>query len=101
MVVYRSFTDRIRKLTLKENGGTNSKPVLTRDACFFCGLTRINVSSDPPDPPTRLKIQNARKRTVTLTWKAPKNDGGSPVTHYSVDLLCWAAGSTQKESWRR
>lgn len=56
---------------------------------------------DPPDPPTRLKIQNVRKGTVTLTWKAPKNDGGSPITHYSVDLLCWDASGTQKESWRR
>lgn len=59
------------------------------------------LSADPPDPPTRLKIQSVRKGTVTLTWKAPKNDGGSPVTHYSVDLLCWDASGTQKESWRR
>ena len=58
-------------------------------------------SPDPPDPPTRLKIQNVRKGAVTLTWKAPKNDGGSPVTHYSVDLLCWDASGTQKEHWRR
>lgn len=58
-------------------------------------------SPDPPDPPTRLKIQNVRKGSVNLTWKAPKNDGGSPVTHYSVDLLCWDASGTQKEHWRR
>lgn len=63
------------------------------DECVVC--------ADPPDPPTRLKIQSVRKGAVNLTWKAPKNDGGSPVTHYSVDLLCWDASGTQKESWRR
>lgn len=59
------------------------------------------LSLDPPDPPTRLKIQAVKKDTITLTWKAPKNDGGAPVTHYSMDLLCWDPSGTQKESWRR
>ncbi|TWW80211.1 Titin [Takifugu flavidus] len=63
--------------------------------------TKARDPINPPDPPTRLKIQNVRKDNVTLTWKAPKNDGGSPVTHYSVDLLCWDASGTQKEHWRR
>ena len=47
------------------------------------------VFKDPPDPPIKLKIGLVTKNTVHLSWKPPKNDGGSPVTHYIVECLAW------------
>ena len=38
----------------------------------------------PPDPPTNLTAQPASGRGVNLTWVAPSNDGGSPVTGYKI-----------------
>lgn len=71
---------------------------------MVCSLYIIQLSIfylDPPDAPTRVKIREVTKSTVTLTWKAPKNDGGAPVTHYNVERLYWDVSGTQKETWRQ
>ncbi|MFQ5910556.1 MAG: fibronectin type III domain-containing protein [Thermoplasmata archaeon] len=37
----------------------------------------------PPSPPRDLKAQ-AGNQSITLTWKEPVSDGGSPITNYSI-----------------
>ena len=37
------------------------------------------------DPPTGLTVDNAGPTTVTLSWTAPGNDGGNPITHYVLE----------------
>ncbi|XP_070182955.1 M-protein, striated muscle-like [Littorina saxatilis] len=49
----------------------------------------------PPSPPTGpLVISDVTKTSFKVTWKAPEKDGGSPVTHYSVEKR-----ETWKTSW--
>ena len=44
--------------------------------CAFC-------LSGPPGPPTGpLRTVDVDKTSVTLAWKPPKDDGGSPLTEY-------------------
>lgn len=57
--------------------------------------------SDPPDPPTKLKVNLVTKNTVTLSWECPKNNGGSPVTHYIIERLCWDTSGKEKETWKQ
>nr|XP_006823012.1 PREDICTED: titin-like [Saccoglossus kowalevskii] len=41
--------------------------------------------SDPPGSPSKPDISNITARSATLKWKAPKDDGGSPVTEYVIE----------------
>lgn len=53
------------------------------------------LSTVPPSPPTGpLVISDVTKTSFKVTWKAPEKDGGSPVTHYSVEKR-----ETWKTSW--
>ena len=48
-------------------------------------LSPLSLSSDPPGRCRAPKITNVTKTTMTVTWTAPDNDGGSPVTGYHVE----------------
>lgn len=39
----------------------------------------------PAQPFGPLEPKNIRKDSLTLTWQAPKDDGGSPITGYIVE----------------
>ncbi len=42
--------------------------------------------SDPPSTPRSLSVTDTQPNSITLKWKAPKTDGGSPVTQYVIDM---------------
>lgn len=51
--------------------------------------------ADKPSPPQGpLDISDITPETCTLSWKAPFDDGGSPVTNYIVEKLDPAGVST-------
>ena len=45
----------------------------------------ILILIDPPGPPVKLAIADWDRDYVDLTWEVPKDDGGSPITHYIVE----------------
>jgi titin len=46
-------------------------------------LTRkINV----PEPPARLDVIAKTDSSITLQWEMPRNDGGSPLTEYLLEM---------------
>lgn len=49
---------------------------------FHCELL---VIIGPPTAPERFMYTERTKSTITLDWKPPRNDGGSPVIGYIVD----------------
>ena len=52
-------------------------------ACTFCN--GLGVILTRPDPPQNLVLTPGDKK-ITMTWEAPDDDGGSPITGYKV--LC-------------
>ncbi|CAG5962790.1 unnamed protein product, partial [Menidia menidia] len=80
--------------------------VLLFPGSFFCFCSVLNaehasLDPDPPDPPTKLKVNLVTKNTVTLSWEAPKNHGGSPVKHYIIERLSWDTSGKEKETWKQ
>lgn len=49
----------------------------------YVELTEAVIAEDPlepPGPPLNLSYSNVKVDNVTLTWSAPKHDGGSKIT---------------------
>ena len=40
---------------------------------------------DKPQPPCNLTVPETTEDAATLTWEAPDDDGGRPITHYTVE----------------
>lgn len=49
-----------------------------------CGFY-VNVTGLPGPPTGPLGISNIDQHQATLSWKPPKEDGGSKITHYVVE----------------
>jgi hypothetical protein len=47
--------------------------------------------ADVPDAPRFLVVEAVRDESVSISWKAPLNDGGSSITNYIVERLDFSA----------
>ena len=47
---------------------------------------RSSSSSGAPQAPSNLDVAKQTENSVTLQWKQPKNDGGSKITAYQVEV---------------
>lgn len=43
------------------------------------------VMQDVPSPPLDVNVNEVFQTSCVVTWKAPKDDGGSPLVHYVVE----------------
>lgn len=44
-------------------------------------FTCADLPDPPVDPPT---LESSSKETITISWNAPVNDGGSPIIGFAV-----------------
>jgi hypothetical protein len=47
----------------------------------------IEVLDKPSAPEGPLKVTDVTNQTATLSWKAPLDDGGSPIENYIIEKL--------------
>lgn len=50
-------------------------------------MSTLLLSTEPPGPPRKLAVSDLTRSSLTLTWKSPEFDGGSPITGYYVERL--------------
>lgn len=50
-------------------------------------LIRVIDKPDPPEGP--MTYPAATRNTITVAWKAPKDDGGSEITGYRLEYQVW------------
>lgn len=67
------------------NGIYHLKCLTTKKNCLF---------TDKPGQPTKLKIVDSTKSSITLSWTKPVYDGGSSITSYVV-----AVREGESEEW--
>ncbi|CAF4189098.1 unnamed protein product [Rotaria sp. Silwood2] len=59
---------------------------------------KVIVVDKPDTPEGPLAISDVRPDSCVLTWKPPKNDGGSPISNYIIEKLDTKKGDWQKVS---
>ncbi|KAK5968521.1 Twitchin [Trichostrongylus colubriformis] len=75
---------------LRENGEYEFR-VLAKNAAGFSKAsppserTKLKAKFGPPGPPSQANATSIGRNHVTLTWVAPIDDGGSPITGYIVE----------------
>ena len=58
--------------------------------------TLFSFAVDNPEGP--LEISEIKPDSCVLTWKAPKNDGGAPISNYIIEKFDTKKGEWQKVS---
>lgn len=63
--------------------------------------THIKTMALGPEEPGLPQVRGRNRTTVTLEWKPPEDDGGSPVTLYQLELQahCKAAMESLDPGW--
>lgn len=51
-------------------------------------------SPDLPGEPTKLRVVDSTKTSITLGWEKPVYDGGSEITHYILEQM-----NTEDKEW--
>ncbi|KAK2576957.1 hypothetical protein KPH14_005570, partial [Odynerus spinipes] len=58
---------------------------------------KTRMSYDPPGPPRGpLEVSGMTKTSFTIKWQVPENDGGSPITDYTIEIT-----ETSKKAWQK
>ena len=46
----------------------------------------VQTAAQPPSAPSHVRALGSNLTSATIVWAGPDEDGGSPVTHYAVQL---------------
>ncbi|XP_071854761.1 twitchin-like isoform X8 [Apostichopus japonicus] len=61
------------------------KLTLTNDSGTTTGECTVNVLGNPATPEGPIEVSDVTAESCRLTWQAPADDGGSPITNYTVE----------------
>lgn len=67
-----------------------------QDTCHIRIKSIFCIFPGPPSPPQDLHVTEAARDHISIAWKAPERNGGSPVTGYHIELC-----EAETEKWMR
>ena len=73
------------RLKQAERADTADYSVSVNNELGSVSATIVLVVLDKPEPPENLEASSVDETAVKLTWKEPQDDGGSKITHYTVE----------------
>lgn len=82
------------KSTLKDSGVYNC--VLKNEFGQEKVTIKVNVLDKPEKPEGPLEVSEVKADGCTLSWKAPKDNGGTPVTNYVIEKF-----DPKKNEWQK
>lgn len=78
------------------------------EVILFCSRQNLGpdvhttfLLTEPPAPPTNLKVLDSTKSTVTLGWTKPVSDGGAPLIGYVVEMRVHGSAKKGDDGWKR
>lgn len=72
---------RRKPCAYKQSNLTDLSKAQTFTVHFFYG------PPEKPDPPIQVEARDPTSKSITVTWKAPDNDGGCPIQGYILEKI--------------
>ncbi|XP_050067771.1 twitchin isoform X12 [Anopheles maculipalpis] len=73
---------------------TGMYTLIVKNECGeFSASANVTVLDKPAPPEGPLRITNITTEGCRLEWKLPKDDGGSPITHYVIEKMDMSRGT--------
>lgn len=63
-------------------------PIFIDSVCSNCSVNSLNSLTffqAPPSSPEKFHYAERTKSSLSLTWRPPRNDGGSPIIGYIIE----------------
>ncbi|XP_067934437.1 twitchin-like [Watersipora subatra] len=85
----------INKCADKDDDGKYTVDLVNEKGQDSCDL-KVNVRGKPSKPEGPMEVSEVTAESCKLSWKAPKDSGGAPISHYIVEKMDAADGVWNK-----